>query len=420
MIHYREVSLVGSECDRHAAESAARALCRRARADHRRRGSGRAPGHSRVRPRRDRRRVYGGARAARPEVRPAALGSGVSASEPRVALVTGGGRGIGRATAVAPARAGARVTVTARTHDEVAAVAAETGGDFIAASAATAEGCAEIVKERAGSSGPIDILVCCAGIGAWGEKPIWELSHERWRETLATNLDGPFYLSGLVTAGMTERGFGGHRLRQLDGRRGRRARPTGLLRVQARSDRADARDRAGRDPLRGDLQRRAARMGAYQDGRRRRGRGVSAARAARARKSGPRTPPSTQPDAYSTPARWQPRSRSSARMRPVASTARRSASRSAASGSCDRAHRTASGYSARAYHSIKGACKRPPSTASHERGAPGRSPPAVADSAADTPTPPAGRAAAGRRRQPCAQPVDRGDRRLPGADPARL
>ena len=126
----------------------------------------------------------------------------------RVALVTGGGRGIGRATALALARAGAHVTVTARTRDEVAAVAAEIGGDFVAASAATAEGCATIFDEARRRSGPIDILVCSAGIGAWGEKPIWDLTHERWRETLATNLDGPFYLSRLLTPDMTQRGFG--------------------------------------------------------------------------------------------------------------------------------------------------------------------------------------------------------------------
>ena len=126
----------------------------------------------------------------------------------RVALVTGGGRGIGRATALALARAGANVTVTARTRDEVAAVAAEIGGDFVAASAATAEACAAIVEQTRTRAGPIDILVCSAGIGAWGEKPIWDLTHERWRETLATNLDGPFYLSRLVTPDMTQRGFG--------------------------------------------------------------------------------------------------------------------------------------------------------------------------------------------------------------------
>jgi NAD(P)-dependent dehydrogenase (short-subunit alcohol dehydrogenase family) len=126
----------------------------------------------------------------------------------RVALVTGGGRGIGRAAALALARAGAHVTLTARTREEVAAVAAEIGGDFVAASAATAEGCAAIVEQTRTRSGPIDILVCSAGIGAWGEKPIWDLTHERWRETLATNLDGPFYLSRLVTPDMTQRGFG--------------------------------------------------------------------------------------------------------------------------------------------------------------------------------------------------------------------
>jgi NAD(P)-dependent dehydrogenase (short-subunit alcohol dehydrogenase family) len=132
----------------------------------------------------------------------------VSAPVQRTALVTGGGRGIGRATAIALARAGVRVTVTARTEAEVAAVAEEIGGDFVAASAATAEGCAEIVEETRRRSGPIDILVCSAGVGAWGERPIWELPDERWRETLATNLDGPFFLSRLVTRDMTARGFG--------------------------------------------------------------------------------------------------------------------------------------------------------------------------------------------------------------------
>jgi NAD(P)-dependent dehydrogenase (short-subunit alcohol dehydrogenase family) len=136
------------------------------------------------------------------------MASGVSAHDARVALVTGGGRGIGRAAALALARQGLRVTVAARTRDEVSAVAAETGGDFIAASAATAEGCEAIVEETRRRSGPIDVLVCSAGIGAWGEKPIWELAHERWRETLATNLDSPFYLSRLVTKEMTQRGFG--------------------------------------------------------------------------------------------------------------------------------------------------------------------------------------------------------------------
>ena len=130
-------------------------------------------------------------------------------SATRVALVTGGGRGIGRATAVALARAGARVTVTARTHDEVAAVAERDRRRLHRRVGGTPRRAAPRSWRRRGErSGPIDILVCSAGIGAWGEKPIWELSDERWRETLATNLDGPFYLSRLVTAEMTQRGFG--------------------------------------------------------------------------------------------------------------------------------------------------------------------------------------------------------------------
>src|SRR6185312_460477 len=192
--------------DRHASQPAPGALRRRPRADHERRGAGRAARQRRGRIRRHRGRIRGDPRAPGPQVRASSLAGRMSG--PRVALVTGGGRGIGRATAVALARAGARVTVTARTRDEVAAVAEEIGGDFIAASAATAEGCAAIVEETRQRSGPIDILVCSAGLGAWGEKAIWDISHERWRETLAINLDGPFYLSKLVAGEMTQRGFG--------------------------------------------------------------------------------------------------------------------------------------------------------------------------------------------------------------------
>jgi NAD(P)-dependent dehydrogenase (short-subunit alcohol dehydrogenase family) len=136
------------------------------------------------------------------------VADGVSVPTRRVALVTGGGRGIGRATAVALARAGARVTVAARTRTEVAAVADEIGGDYVVGSVATQEGCAALVDETRRRSGSVDILVCSAGIGAWGERPIWDLPHERWRETLATNLDGPFFLSRLVAGEMTQRGFG--------------------------------------------------------------------------------------------------------------------------------------------------------------------------------------------------------------------
>ena len=147
-----------------------------------------------------------------------------------VALVTGGGRGIGRATAIALARAGARVTVTARTRDEVAAVAAEIGGDSIAASAATAEGCAAIVEETRRRSGPIDILVCSAGHRRRGARSrSGSSTDERWRDTLATNLDGPFYLSRLVTRGDDAARLRAHRLRRARRRArsaGRRSRPT--------------------------------------------------------------------------------------------------------------------------------------------------------------------------------------------------
>ena len=250
-----------------------------------------------------------------------------------MALVTGGGRGIGRATAVALARAGARVTVTARTRDEVAAVADEIGGDFIAASAATAEGCAAIVEETRQRSGPIDILVCSAGLGAWGEKAIWDLSHERWRETLAINLDGPFYLSKLVTAEMTQRGFG--RIvfvSSTAGEVGGQEQPAycaskhgviGLMRAIAQD--VIPFGVTCNAVLPGWVRTRMADDDVAA--------GVAAHAAARPRRSGPRMPRNTRRAECSTRPRWQPRSRSSARRKRAASTARRCESRSAASGS---------------------------------------------------------------------------------------
>ena len=99
--------------------------------------------------------------------------------------------------------------MTARTRDEVAAVAAEIGGDFIAASAATAEGCAAIVEETPGGDLVPSTSSSAARASARGASSrSGTLTHERWRETLATNLDGPFYLSRLVTAEMTQRRFG--------------------------------------------------------------------------------------------------------------------------------------------------------------------------------------------------------------------
>ena len=124
--------------------------------------------------------------------------------EGRVALVTGAGRGIGRAAADLLASRGARVMAVSRSENELRA----TGLDYIAADLGTPEGCALAVKETHNRLGPVEILVCNHGIGSAHERVIWEQSPELWRETMRINLDGPYFLSRLVVKDMVENGYG--------------------------------------------------------------------------------------------------------------------------------------------------------------------------------------------------------------------
>ncbi len=126
----------------------------------------------------------------------------------RVALVTGGGRGIGLAIARALAADGASVSVAARSEQEVRSVAEEIGGMHVAVSLATETGCEHAVSETRRELGPIAILVNNAGVGSYDEEPIWAQTTETWRETMALNLDAPFWLTRLAAADMVERRWG--------------------------------------------------------------------------------------------------------------------------------------------------------------------------------------------------------------------
>jgi NAD(P)-dependent dehydrogenase (short-subunit alcohol dehydrogenase family) len=122
----------------------------------------------------------------------------------RVALVTGGGRGIGRETALLLAQAGARVMIASRTAAELATA----GLEYAVADLGTPEGCALAVAETERRLGPIDLLILNHGIGSAHERLVWEQDPAVWRETMRINLDGPFELVRLTVGGMCQRGFG--------------------------------------------------------------------------------------------------------------------------------------------------------------------------------------------------------------------
>ena len=124
--------------------------------------------------------------------------------EGRVALITGGGRGIGRATAELLASRGAKVICVARSEQELT----EVGFEFAVADLGTPEGCALAVSEAERRLGPTEILVCNHGIGSAHERVVWEQDPDVWSETMRVNLDGPFHLSRRVLPGMVERGYG--------------------------------------------------------------------------------------------------------------------------------------------------------------------------------------------------------------------
>lgn len=128
----------------------------------------------------------------------------MSGVENRVALVTGAGRGIGKAAAELLASRGAKVMCVSRSESELA----EVGLDYIAADLGTQDGCALAVRETEGRLGPIDIFVCNHGIGSAHEKVLWKQTIETWEETMRINLDGPFYLTRLIMQGMVERQYG--------------------------------------------------------------------------------------------------------------------------------------------------------------------------------------------------------------------
>src|SRR5262249_7989079 len=132
----------------------------------------------------------------------------------RVALVTGGGRGIGRAMALALGGAGAKVAITARTGEglhDVANIITGRGGKALIVTADLAErnAPARVVSEVVAGLGPVDILVNNAGIGSSSNpKPVVNFDDAFWDVSLAVNLTAPYLLCKAALPHMLQRRWG--------------------------------------------------------------------------------------------------------------------------------------------------------------------------------------------------------------------
>ncbi|HYZ43011.1 MAG TPA: acetoacetyl-CoA reductase [Stellaceae bacterium] len=126
---------------------------------------------------------------------------------PRVAVVTGGTRGIGRAISVALKDAGYRVAATYGGNDEAARrFNAETGIPTFKFDVADFNACTEGVRAIEAALGPIEVLVNNAGITR--DTTMHRMSFEQWNAVIQTNLSSCFNMSRAVIEGMRGRGFG--------------------------------------------------------------------------------------------------------------------------------------------------------------------------------------------------------------------
>jgi acetoacetyl-CoA reductase len=125
----------------------------------------------------------------------------------RVALVTGGTRGIGGAISVALKNAGYAVAANYAGNDEAAAkFKTETGIPVYKWSVADYDACAAGIKQVEAELGPVDVLVNNAGITR--DAMFHKMTLQQWREVIDTNLNGIFNMTHPVWSGMRERKFG--------------------------------------------------------------------------------------------------------------------------------------------------------------------------------------------------------------------
>ena len=126
----------------------------------------------------------------------------------KVAVVTGGNRGIGRGIAQGLAREGATVALTARAAGAAEQAAKEIGhGAFgMACDVRSLEAVQRLFREVEKRAGGADILVNNAGIGVFG--PVADMAPDDWRAVIETNLNGVFYCCHEAIPQMKKRGGG--------------------------------------------------------------------------------------------------------------------------------------------------------------------------------------------------------------------
>jgi NAD(P)-dependent dehydrogenase (short-subunit alcohol dehydrogenase family) len=124
----------------------------------------------------------------------------------KVAVVTGGNRGLGEAFARALGEAGARVAIAARDEARSEAVAAEQGALAVTTDVTDPASVRAMVETVSSELGPVDVLVNNSGVCF--HRPALEVPDDEWRAVWEVNVDGVWHCSRAVGAQMVERGTG--------------------------------------------------------------------------------------------------------------------------------------------------------------------------------------------------------------------
>jgi 3-oxoacyl-[acyl-carrier protein] reductase len=129
----------------------------------------------------------------------------------KVAFVTGAGRGIGKAVAIALANEGVNIGLLARTESALKEVVSEVEGlgvkaAYAAVDISSQEEVEQAIKKVTGELGPADILINNAGIGKF--ESLLEMDPQEWKRIIDVNLMGPYYVTKAVLPQLIEKNGG--------------------------------------------------------------------------------------------------------------------------------------------------------------------------------------------------------------------